>query len=106
MRVRVRRRGGDGEHGRRVRRNRGVRRPRRAYVRRERRGSYGGSSGGTWSDEKRTTRTRRKSNGMVVRNGVIGWAFGGGRGRRNRYGTRDRRWVEEERVEMRFTTDD
>jgi hypothetical protein len=98
----VRRRGGE------------LRRPKRAHVRRERRGSvdyegiFDGRSEGSWRDEKR----RRRGSRTVVRDGMVGWALGGGGGgrrgseRRRRSENRRDSWVESERVRMRFTTDD
>jgi hypothetical protein len=85
-RRRVRRRGGD----------LGVRRPERAYVRRERRGSLDsdsvGRSEGGWRDEKRR---RRRSSRVVVRNGMVGLSFGGSGGRR-KSSRRTDRWVRRE----------
>jgi len=115
---RIRRRGGDGDYHKREKRGyRGyrVRRPERAYVRRERRGSVsvdGDSEGRSeWRDEKRSRRRSKGSGGLVIRKGMLGWAFGGGRGRerRDRHGYRNERrgsWVGSETFKMRFTVDD
>jgi hypothetical protein len=95
-RRRVRRRGGDLDESR---------RPRRAHVRRERRGSgsFDGESEVGWRDEKR----RRSRTGPVVRNGMVGWTFAPGSGGRRKSSSRRRdSWVESETVRMRFTTDD
>ena len=75
-------------------------------MRRERRrswdGSFDGRSESSWDAEK-----GRRSN-MVVRDGMMGWSFGGGGsgGRRRSDNRRRDSWIGEERVRMRFTTDD
>ncbi|KAE9370287.1 hypothetical protein N431DRAFT_426670 [Stipitochalara longipes BDJ] len=92
---------GSSRSRRRVKRRGGyVRRPRRAHVRRDRRGS--GSYDEGWGEEK-----RRGS--RTVKNGMVGWTIGGSGGRRSERRRSDRRsgeWVASERVRMRFTTDD
>jgi hypothetical protein len=91
---RVKRRGGE------------IRRPKRAHVKRDRRESfdeYGVFDEEGW-DEKRSRRGSR----TVVKNGMVGWTFGGG-GRKSgsrRNGSRRRDWVESETVRVRYTTDD
>jgi hypothetical protein len=107
--IRVRRRGGSGDYGRSEYRGSGVRRPERVYrySKRERRRSFDGDgSSEGWGDEKRrSSRRRRRRSGLVVRNGMAGWAFWG-RERRHRSDRRRGSWDGSERVQMRFTTDD
>jgi hypothetical protein len=106
---------GSSRSSRRTVRNRGgeLRRPKQAHIRRDRRGSvdlegsFDRRSERSWGDEKRRRKSRR-----VVKNGMMGWTFGGGSGngvrrsrRRRSENSRRDSWVGE-RVRIRLTTTD
>ena len=76
-----------------------VRSPERVHVRREREveGFEGFDVG--WDEKRGSGRT-------VVRHGMVGWSLGGGGRRGERKSSRRRDWIENEKIRMRYTTDD